>query len=83
MSVRFPSMRRDVMFALASLADRRYQEAVWVRRKAPPGYGDDLKAAVNVLYHDCQVLPDPDTRAGTVLLAGEERDRLRELGELR
>lgn len=78
-SVRFPAMRRDVMFALAALADRDYQEAVWLGWRPRPGYVDDLTAAVNVLYDDCQVLPDPANRVGSVLVDGDELERLRHL----
>jgi hypothetical protein len=76
-NVQFPSMRRDVMFALAALADREYQESVWLGRRPRPGYADDLGAAVNVLYDDCQVLPNPTDRLGSVLVDGDELERLR------
>jgi hypothetical protein len=76
-NVQFPSMRRDVMFALAALADREYQDSVWLGRSPRPGYLDDLTGAVNVLYDDCQVLPDPTARLGSVLVDGDEIERLR------
>jgi hypothetical protein len=74
-SVDFPAMRRDVMGSLAALSDPAHQES-WI-----PGArtGDDLSWHVHVLYDDCQVLPDPETRLGTVLVAGPEVERLRAL----
>ncbi len=77
--VEFPRMRDDVMFALACLADREYQHRVWVNRDAPPNYFDNLTANVNILYDDCVVVPDPAARIGSVLVAGDEQDRLRGL----
>lgn len=77
--VDFPRMRDDVMFALACLSDRRYQERVWVSNEGPPNYSDDLTANVNILYDDCQVLPDPQSRVGSVLLATDEVERLHDL----
>jgi hypothetical protein len=81
-NVRFPSMRRDVMFALAAIADREYQSDVWLGRKPRPGYSDNLDVVVSCLYDDCQVLPDPTSRVGSVLVEGPEVARLRHLGEL-
>jgi hypothetical protein len=81
-NVRFPSMRRDVMFALAALADRDYQSDVWVGRMPRPGYSDNLDVVVSCLYDDCQVLPDPTSRIGSVLVEGPEIARLRHLGEV-
>ena len=75
-------MRRDVMFALAALADSEYQDDVWLGRRPRPGYADNLDAAVSVLYDDCQVLPDPTSRVGSVLVEGDELERLRRLGAL-
>ena len=80
MTVVYPAMRRQVMFALASLSDREYQTRVWIRHEVPDGYGDDFSAAVHVLYDDCQVLPDPNERVDWILLQGEEVARLTALG---
>ena len=81
-SVQFPAMRRDVMSALAALADEQYQQFVWLGQGEWPGHAADLQLAVNVLFDDAQVLPEPSTRVGTVLVEGHEISRLRELGSL-
>ena len=76
--VKFPLMRREVMVALAGLADRDYQQRVWLEQKYPhPMYFDDLTLTINVLFDDCQILPDPMTRIGTILV--EEDDELSHL----
>jgi hypothetical protein len=78
--VEFPAMRREVLDALAALADAEYQQRVWVRREYPRlDFFDDVKARVNALYDDCQVLPAPESRLWTVLLPGDELNRLRAL----
>jgi len=74
-------MRAEVMRTLACLADIEYQRRVWVDKTFPsPGYFDDFDEAVHALYDDCQVLPDPMGRVGSVLIDGEEVDRLKALG---
>src|SRR4051794_14371075 len=69
-------MRREVMRALASLADREYQDRVW-RARIYPGldFHDDFKANIDCLFDDRAVLPDPEKRSGSVLLPGDEMHR--------
>ncbi len=58
-----------------------YQRRVWVDKILPsPGYYDDFNQTIHVLYDDCQVLPDPEGRIGSVLIDGEEVDQFRALG---
>jgi hypothetical protein len=78
--VEFPAMRREVVGALASLADPEYQRRAWVDQhfETPTVY-EDLKLVLNVLYDDTQVLPDPRQRTGTVLIAGSEVKALESL----
>jgi hypothetical protein len=79
--VEFPAMRREVLRSLASLGDQEYQRRVWIDRVFPhAGFFDDLTLCVHVLYDDCQVLPEPRGRVGSVLVDGEEVTRLRKLG---
>jgi hypothetical protein len=75
--VEFPSMRRDVMSSLAGLSDVEYQQRVWIRREYPqPGYYDDLRANIALLYDDREVLPSPADSIGSILLPGDEIPRL-------
>ena len=71
--VAFPAMRREVAAALASLADPGYQRRAWIEGlfDTPHSY-DDLTMVINILYDDTQVLPEPRSRLGTVLLDGAE-----------
>ena len=68
--VRFPEMRLDVISALRALSDPG-QQSSWGRAEEGVPYYNDLTLNVHVLYDDCQVLPDPSERVGTVLLEGE------------
>jgi hypothetical protein len=78
--VEYPAMRREVVRALAAFADRGYQHRVCELRQYPgDNFYDDLTQNVHVVYDDCQVLPDPLRRLGSVLVPGDEVDRLRAL----
>lgn len=81
--VRFPAMRREVVRALASLADIDYQRRARVGGEfSEPTVYEDLTMNINVLFDDTQVLPDPRQRLGTVLFAGDEVPALAALGAL-
>ena len=73
-------MRREVINALAALSDRQYQKRVWIDHILPQdNYYDDLTLNIHILYDDCAVLPEPETRIGTVLVDGDEIGRLIDL----
>lgn len=73
-------MRREVAGALASLADPGYQRRAWIDQQFEwPNSYEDLTLAINILYDDTQVFPDPGQRIGTVLIAGSEVDALEAL----
>ena len=79
--VKFPAMRQQTVTALTALADRDYQQRVWIDREYPrEGFYDDLTLNVNTLYD--MVLPDPRSRLGVVLLSESEVARLDELEQL-
>lgn len=83
MTAKYPSMRWSVLDAVASLADEEYQRQMWVGTSAPtPGVFDDLTLNVNILFDDCEVLPDPTRALGAVLVPGDDMGRLRRLGEV-
>ena len=76
--VRFPEMRKEVVGVLAALADRDYQQRVWIDRIYPKeGFFDDLTLNINLLYD--MVLPNPETSLYTVLLNQDEVDSLSRL----
>ncbi len=71
-SVDFPAMRLEIVGALASLADREYQERAWLlQRFEVPGRFEDLDLVIHILYDDTEVLPDPHSGIGAVLFEGE------------
>ena len=70
--VTFPEMRREVMRALASLAAPDYQQRVWL----DPARFENLSLDVHVLFDDTEVLPHPESRVGSVLVAGDEVEAL-------
>lgn len=75
--VQFPRMREYVLDALMSLADREYQAREWGVYKKEENRYDDLTLNVHILYDDCEVLPDPASRVGSVLLPGDIQPLLR------
>lgn len=60
--VDYPAVRAEVIEALKGLADPAYQRRVWL----DPHEFDSLTHAINVLFDDSQVLPDPSRSARTV-----------------
>lgn len=79
--VKFPAMRKETLTALAALADREYQQRVWIERKYPrEGFYDDLTMNVNVLYD--MVLPDPKRRVGIILRDEAEVKQLTALADV-
>ena len=78
--VDFPMMRIEAIGAVQSLADRNLQERMWINRTFPhEGYFEDLTLNIHILYDDTQVLPDPSTQLGSVLVSQAEVDALQEL----
>lgn len=68
MTIRYPGVRTQVLSAVEALADREYQERVWIRHELPhPGYYDEHDLNIHILYDDAAVLPDPASAVGTVL----------------
>jgi hypothetical protein len=80
--VRFPGLRFQVLDAIESLADRKYQERVWLRHEMPrPGYYDDLDLQVHTLFDDTAVLTEPESTVGEILHPSETV-AMRRLGEV-
>jgi len=74
-----PATRRNVIRAVAALADADYQRRAWTGASEDPVTGS-LSACLHTLTHDAGVLPDPAGAVGRVLLPGDEIDRLTVLG---
>ena len=64
-------MRHEVISALTSLSDPWHQVHRWGRFEEGVSYYDDLTMNVNILFDDCQVLPDPASCVGDILFEGE------------
>jgi len=76
-----PSLRRQVMHALAILCDRKFQESNWVRHEPGIlGLESSLDDVVGDLFDSLRVLPDPDHLVGMSLVPGDDLDALRDLG---
>lgn len=75
-------MRLQVFSAVNALADREYQQRVWIDQIYPrENYYDDLDLNIHILYDDTSVLPDPTTTLGQILASRAEVDALRSLAE--
>jgi hypothetical protein len=67
--VQFPEMRLNVVSAIEFLSDPERQK---LSGKVKDGvYYADLTLYVNILYDDCQVLPDPSLSIGSILYPSE------------
>jgi hypothetical protein len=81
-SVQYPAARSQVMFAVAALSDRDYQEQFWIKQEEPhPGCHDSLDMTVHTLFDDWAVLPNPREAIGAILVDGPEVERLQRLGK--
>ncbi|GAA2807154.1 SCO4402 family protein [Crossiella cryophila] len=65
--VRFPGLRFQVLAAVRALADREYQERVWLDLSNV----ETLDECVHVLFDDTEVLSDPASSVGEILHANE------------
>lgn len=66
--IRYPEMRAEVLSALESLADREYQERVWIRHILPhPNYQDDFWQAYAWLFENVTVMDAPERAIGVLL----------------
>lgn len=71
--VKFPEMRKSVIGAVKSLADRDYQRRVWVEGRYPnEQYYDDFSMNVHILFDDTVVLEDPEKYLGAILASHAE-----------
>lgn len=77
MELEFPDMRAEVVELLRSLADRKYQQRVWVDKIYPhDNFYDDFTMTVNIL-DDIRVLDQPEVQIGGVLASEAEAQLMR------
>jgi hypothetical protein len=81
-SPQFPSMRTEVQYAVATLADEDYQDQVWVKGVFPRDpYLYDFDAACHMLLDDADIMDESDRLIGAILRDEREVGVLRCLGE--
>ncbi|MGH7751076.1 MAG: SCO4402 family protein [Candidatus Dormibacteria bacterium] len=81
--VRFPAMRAEVQYACATLADTEYQRTVWLECKLPEGpYEYDFTMACQAILDDTEILDDPDSLVGELVLNAKELGVLSRLAGL-
>ncbi|WP_425387933.1 SCO4402 family protein [Amycolatopsis nigrescens] len=81
--IRFPGIRTQILEAIEGLADREYQERVWIRHELPhPGYYDELDLAVHTLFDDSPLLPAPAPGCVGELIYPDEEAPIAHLGEI-
>jgi hypothetical protein len=74
--VKYPKMREELLETLRNLADRDYQDQVWVKRDYPLGIKYDcFDEAVHFLYDDTVLAENPDVAIG-VIIENEKEARL-------
>lgn len=66
--VKYPKMREELLETLRNLADREYQDQVWVKRDYPLGIKYDcFDEAVHFLYDDTVLAENPDAAIGVII----------------
>ncbi|MEZ2320937.1 MAG: hypothetical protein ACBR15_18250 [Microcoleus sp.] len=74
--VKYPKMREELLETLRNLADRDYQDQVWVKRDYPLGIKYDcFDEAVHFLYDDTVLAENPYSAIG-VIIENEKEARL-------
>jgi hypothetical protein len=74
--VKYPKMREELLETLRNLADRDYQDQVWVKRDYPLGIKYDcFDEAVHFLYDDTVLAENPNAAIG-VIIEDEKEARL-------
>lgn len=72
-AVTYPSRRRELLLNVSALADRDYQERVWVRQDFPhEGFYDDFDEVIHFFFDDSDLAEDPFNGIGDILLDEEE-----------
>ncbi|MEZ5376724.1 MAG: hypothetical protein R2733_09465 [Acidimicrobiales bacterium] len=78
--VSMPSVRGQLVQALATLADPLWQRQTWVGHQPPWDAVSDFDTDVGELYDGVSVLPDPRQMLGRVLLNEHEVEAIARLG---
>ena len=74
--IQYPEMRNELVVSLRHLADRSYQERVWIRREFPSeNFYDDFSETYETL-EDLGVLENPTACIGVTLKNQGEADAL-------
>lgn len=67
-TLKYPSIRDELLETLRSLADAEYQKKNWLDRNFPPGTEHDcFDYAVHFIYDDTSLATDPDSDIGIFL----------------
>jgi hypothetical protein len=68
-------MRDELIFTIRTLADRHYQEKVWVDGMLPrEGYGDNFDQAIHFLFDDMTLDTNLQEAIGIILMSKQEAD---------
>jgi len=74
----YPHMRRELVNAALVLADRSYQQQVWIDRKMPDDVDDDsLDYIVHFLFDDTSLSEATDECIGYYVLNEQEADAIK------
>jgi hypothetical protein len=80
--LRYPEMRRELVSYIKSLADKQYQQGVWLNGDLHPDIvHDELDYAIHFLYDDTILAKDPYALIGWILLSKEEAEAITRLIE--
>lgn len=75
--VRYPFVRGDVIFSIATLADPEYQQRVWIDHIYPTeNYYDAFDETIHTLYDDTGVMENPMEAIGYVLRSQAEAEAM-------
>src|SRR5690606_17006667 len=78
----YPNMRQELLEYLDGLADRDYQQKVWVRGEPYPGVEhDELDYALHFLFDDTDLASTPEKSIGVFLFNDDEARAVHSVAE--
>ncbi|GAB0105902.1 hypothetical protein JMUB6875_48840 [Nocardia sp. JMUB6875] len=82
MVVEFPDAREGVIECLRDLADREFQQRVWVERKGDPNLIESLDQTIGDLFDTFLDHDGLDRFVGAILMDNDEAHAIKELAQV-
>lgn len=80
MTVKYPSMRSELLEVLQHLSDADYQQRAWVNHDFPPGIEyDEFDNSIHLILENMAMLEQPEINIGVIVINQEELDAVQQV----